>query len=111
MPKSGGQGQGQAPGDDQGQTEALMFARNASGSGSGKPRRIGAEELSMRCSTSVRANAAVALFADLETPALKASFKTVAGLHAALVRLSVRRWDSLRTSAADRGRVSAGASG
>ena len=64
----------------------------------------------MRCSTSVRARAAVALFADLETPALKASFNTVAGLQAALVRLSVRRWDSLRTSDADDGRMPAGAS-
>ena len=91
VPRSGGQGQGQAHGDDQLLTGTLMSASIATGAGSGTPRRIGVEVLSTRPSTSVRARAAVALFADLETPALNASFSTVAGLQAALVRLSVRR--------------------
>ena len=48
----------------------------------------------MRSSTALRASAAVALFADLDTPALKASLSTAAGLMAP-VRLAAIRWDSL----------------
>ena len=45
----------------------------------------------MRSSTALRASAAVALFADLETPALNASLSAATGLTAPAVRCAVSR--------------------
>ena len=59
-------------------------------SGSAAPAPAGAEEASSRSSTALRASAAVALFADRDTPALNASLSTAAGLTAP-VRLAVSR--------------------